>query len=196
MSAPAPLPGILDIKPYVGGASRATAQPGVRIARLASNESPLGPSPRAIEAFKAAADSLHLYPDGGVGALRGALAEHHGIDAAGIVCGNGSDELLALLAKCYAGPGDEVVISEFGFLIYPIAARSAGATPVVAPERQLRVDVEALQVFAEILGSKSTSRHPRYGALATSTWSTSAEETQWRTWNPESLPELANPWRG
>ena len=144
MSAPAPLPGILDIKPYVGGASRATAQPGVRIARLASNESPLGPSPRAIEAFKAAADSLHLYPDGGVGALRGALAEHHGIDAAGIVCGNGSDELLALLAKCYAGPGDQVVISEFGFLIYPIAVRSAGATPVIAPERRLRVDVEAV----------------------------------------------------
>lgn len=150
MSAPAPKPGILQIKPYVGGASIAPAAPRGRVSRLASNESPLGPSPRAIEACRRAGDNLHRYPDGGARNLRAALAEHHGIDATGIVCGNGSDELLALLAKCFAGPGDEVLCSEFGFPIYPIAARSAGATPVAAPEPHLRADVEA---FAGLVGA-------------------------------------------
>lgn len=148
MSTPTPRPGILDIKPYIGGASTAASAPQGRISRLASNESPLGASPRAIEAYRREADSLHRYPDGAASALRAGLAEHHGIDAAGIVCGNGSDELLALLAKCYAGPGDEVLFSEFGFLIYPIATRSAGATPVVAPEKHLRADVEAFAARA------------------------------------------------
>ncbi len=148
MSAPAPRPGILDIRPYVAGASAAPAARRGRVSRLASNESPLGPSPRAVEAYRRIADSLHRYPDGGVSELRAGLADHHGIDAAGIVCGNGSDELLALLAKCYAGPGDEVLCSEFGFLIYPIAALSAGATPVAAPEPHLRADVEAMAKLA------------------------------------------------
>lgn len=141
---PTPQQGILDIKPYIAGASQASPGPGGRIARLASNESPLGTSPRAVEAFKQTADSLHRYPDGGAGALRASLADHHRIDAAGIVCGNGSDELLALLAKCYAGPGDEVLISEFGFLIYPIATLSAGAAPVIAPEKNLRCDIDSM----------------------------------------------------
>ncbi len=152
MSAPTPQPGILDIKPYVAGASSASSTPGTHVSRLASNESPLGPSPRAIEAYKQAADTLHRYPDGGASALRAALAERHGIDAQGIVCGNGSDELLALLAKCYAGPGDDVLFSEFGFLIYPIATRAAGATPVVAPEPDLRADIEA---FARLAGANT-----------------------------------------
>ncbi len=152
MAAPTPRPGILDISPYVGGASTTAAAPDGRISRLASNESPLGPSPRAIAAYRNAADNLHRYPDGSASALRAALADHHGIERAGIVCGNGSDELLALLAKCYAGPGDEVLISEFGFLIYPIATRASGATPVTAPEHDLRADVEA---FAGQLSAKT-----------------------------------------
>ena len=152
MSSPTPQPGILDIRPYVAGASTAASAPRGRLSRLASNESPLGPSPRAIAAYKQEADSLHRYPDGAASALRAKLAEHHGIDAAGIVCGNGSDELLALLAKCYAGSGDEVLFSEFGFLIYPIVTRAAGATPVVAPEPSLRADVEA---FAARLSAKT-----------------------------------------
>jgi len=152
MAAPSPRPGILDISPYVAGASSAVAAPDGRISRLAANESPLGASPRAIEAFSNAADSLHRYPDGSAAALRAALADHHGIDAAGIVCGNGSDELLALLAKCYAGPGDEVLFSEFGFLIYPIVTRASGATPVTAPEVHLRADVEA---FAGLLSAQT-----------------------------------------
>jgi histidinol-phosphate aminotransferase len=137
-----PRPGILGITPYKGGEF---AVPGKRrVIRLASNECPLGPSPQAVEAYRREAAELHRYPDGGVAALRTALAAHHGLDPERIVCGNGSDELLSLLAQAYAGPGDEVLYSEHGFLMYPIAARAVDATPVAAPERHLTADPEAL----------------------------------------------------
>lgn len=137
-----PRPGILDIAPYVGGESEI---PGIAKAiKLASNESALGPSPKAVEAFKAAAANLHRYPDGGHDKLRTAIGRRHGIDPARIVCGNGSDELLALLARAYGGPGDEVLYSAYGFLMYPIAALAAGAKPVAAPEREMKSDVDAL----------------------------------------------------
>ena len=142
MTAPTPRPGIVDITPYVGG--KASAAGARRAIKLSSNESALGPSPRAVEAYRAAGATLHRYPDGGATALREALAAHHGLESARIVCGNGSDELLALLTRAYAGPGDEVLHSEYGFLVYPIAAMSAGATPVAAPERDLCMDVDAL----------------------------------------------------
>ena len=141
-AGPLPRPGILDIAAYVGGESKiAGAQ---RVIKLASNESALGPSPKAIAAYRALADDLHRYPEGGSEALREALAARHGLDAARIVCGAGSDELIALLVRGYVGPGDEVVYSRHGFLMYPIAAKSAGATPIAAPERNLTADVDAL----------------------------------------------------
>ncbi|MFQ5784591.1 MAG: histidinol-phosphate transaminase [Alphaproteobacteria bacterium] len=148
VSALRPRPGILDITPYVGGRSRAPGASSGRVIKLASNESPLGPSPRAVAAYRAAAETLHRYPDGAAVGLRAALAGRHGVDAARIVCGNGSDELLALLARAYAGPGDEVLYSEYGFLVYPIAARAVGATPVAAPEPAYRTDVDALLAHA------------------------------------------------
>jgi histidinol-phosphate aminotransferase len=138
---PTPRPGILDIEAYVGGESRA---PRARLARLASNEGALGASPKAMAAYKAAADELHRYPDGAAAALREAIGRRWGIDAARIVCGSGSDELISLLARCYAGPGEEVLYSRHGFLMYPIAARAAGATPVAVPERDLKADVDAI----------------------------------------------------
>lgn len=142
MSPPPVRPGIMAIAPYVGGES---AVPGVsRIIKLASNEGALGPSPKAIEAYHAAAAVVHRYPDGHSVKLREALARHHGLDAARIVCGAGSDELLMLLCRAYAGPGDEVMYTEHGFLIYPIAALSTGATPVRVPETALTADVDAL----------------------------------------------------
>src|SRR4051812_47361455 len=142
MSAPVPRPGILDIDPYVGGESHA---PGVdRLIRLASNEGALGPSPRAVAAYQEAAAELHRYPDGGAVRLREAIGRVYSLDPARIVCGTGSDELLGLLAKSYAGPGDEVLYSAHGFLMYPIAAKTVGATPVAAPEKHLRSDVDAL----------------------------------------------------
>jgi histidinol-phosphate aminotransferase len=139
---PVARPGVLDIAPYVGGDSNV---PGVnRVIRLASNEGALGPSPKAIEAYKALAGELHRYPDGGSSALRTALARRFGLEAERIVCSGGSDELITLLVRAYAGPGDEVLYSQHGFLMYPIAAKGAGATPVVAPETNLSTDVDAM----------------------------------------------------
>jgi histidinol-phosphate aminotransferase len=142
MNAPVARPGIMDINPYVGGES---ALPGVtRVIKLASNEGALGPSPRAMDAYRATAADLHRYPDGGATKLRQALAARYGLNADRIVCGAGSDELLGLLCRAYAGPGDEVLYPQHGFLMYPIAARTAGATPVTAPETNLTTDVDNL----------------------------------------------------
>jgi histidinol-phosphate aminotransferase len=141
-SAPTPRPGILDIAAYVGGEAHAPG--GGRQIRLASNEGALGPSPRAVDAYAAVAAEIHRYPDGGSTRLREALARHHGLDPSRIVVGAGSDEIIALIVRAYAGPGDEVVYSRHGFLMYPIAAKSVGAVPVTAPETDLTADVDAL----------------------------------------------------
>jgi histidinol-phosphate aminotransferase len=140
--APVPGPGILDIAPYIGGEAKAA---GVeRPIRLASNESALGPSPNAVAAYRALADDIFRYPDGSAAELRAALGRYHGLDPARIVCGAGSDELIGLLIRAYAGVGDEVLYSRHGFLMYPIGAKSVGATPVAAPEKNLTADVDAL----------------------------------------------------
>ncbi|HLP71066.1 MAG TPA: histidinol-phosphate transaminase [Rhizobium sp.] len=142
MTKPTPRPGILDIAAYVPGKEHA---PGVeRVFKLSSNETPLGPSPKAIEAFKQSAGHLELYPDGQATALREAIAEVHGLNMANILCGNGSDELLGLLCHVYLGPGDEGIITEHGFLVYKIQIMGAGATPVVVKERDCTVDVDAI----------------------------------------------------
>jgi len=137
-----PRPGILDIAPYVGGAAHVAG--ANRSVKLSSNENPLGPSPRAIEAYRALAGDLALYPDGGAADLRAAIAETHGIEAARIVCGAGSDEIIALLCRAYAGPGDEVLHSCHGFLMYRLSALAAGATPVSVPETELTTDIDAM----------------------------------------------------
>jgi histidinol-phosphate aminotransferase len=143
MSArPVPRPGVLAIEAYVPGKSKAAA--GVKVHKLSSNETPLGPSPKAIEAVRASTVSLALYPDGTAGALREAIAAKYGLDPARILCGAGSDELLALLTSAYIGPGDEGVFTQHGFLVYRIAILAAGGTPVVAPERDLTADVDAI----------------------------------------------------
>lgn len=140
--APRPKPGILDIEAYVPGESKLPS--GVKPAKLSSNETPLGPSPKAIEVYRAAAGDLERYPDGQATALRQAIARRYGLDASRIVCGAGSDELLTMLAHAYLGPGDEAIYTEHGFLVYRIAILSNGATPVVAPERDLTTDVDAI----------------------------------------------------
>ncbi|MEQ1670522.1 MAG: histidinol-phosphate transaminase [Hyphomicrobium sp.] len=141
-SGPAPRPGILDIEAYVPGESKVPG--GIKPAKLSSNETPLGPSPSAIAAFTAAASGLERYPDGQATVLRGAIARRYGLDAARIVCGSGSDELLGLLARGYLGPGDEAIYTAHGFLVYRIAILTNGATPVVAPETNLHTDVDAI----------------------------------------------------
>jgi len=132
----------MGITPYVGGESAIEGQEN--IIKLASNEGALGPSPKAVEAYRKACESLHRYPDGGCTRLRQALAQAYGLKADRIVCGAGSDEILDMLARAYAGPGDEVLYTEHGFLMYSIAAKGVGATPVAVPETDLCADVDAL----------------------------------------------------
>ncbi|MFN4140589.1 histidinol-phosphate transaminase [Aestuariivirga sp.] len=138
---PQPKPGILDIAAYVPGKSSAK---GAKVHKLSSNESPIGASAAAIEAFQAAARALELYPDGSATALRTAIASRYGLLPEYIICGAGSDELLQLLAHAYLGPGDEAIYSQYGFLVYPIAIQSNGATCVVAPEKDYLADVDAI----------------------------------------------------
>ena len=114
---------MLDISAYVPGDDRSSA---ARVFKLSSNETPLGPSPLAIEAYRANADRLHVYPDGSARILREAIAAAYGLNPERIVCGNGSDELLTLLAQTYLSPGDEAIFTEHGFLVYRIAILAAG----------------------------------------------------------------------
>src|SRR5271165_1221850 len=139
---PEPRSEILGIDIYVPGKSR--VQGVARVHKLSSNESPLGPSPRAIGAFQASSRDLALYPDGSARALREAIGRRLGLDPERILCGNGSDEILALLAHVFLRPGDEGLYSEHGFLEYPISIRAAGGVPVTAKETNRTANVDAL----------------------------------------------------
>jgi histidinol-phosphate aminotransferase len=133
-NTPKPRNGVMEIAAYVGGESKIE---GVdRIIKLSSNEGPFGPSTHASKAHAAEAANLHRYPDGGAVALRAAIGKRYNLDPNRIVCGAGSDELISLLCSAYTSPGDEVLYSEHGFLMYPISAKAAGATPVTAPENK------------------------------------------------------------
>ncbi len=142
MPHPQPRPGVLAIDPYVPGKSSA---PGAsRVFKLSSNETPLGPSPRAIAAFRAVADRLQDYPDGAATELRQAIGRAFGLDPDRIVCGAGSDDLLNLLADAYLRDGDEAIYTTHGFLVYPIATLGSGAKPVAAAEKNYTADVDAI----------------------------------------------------
>ena len=139
---PVPKPGILDIAAYVPG--RETAGGNVETVKLSSNETPLGPSPAAVEAAGRALERLALYPDGAAHELKDAIADAHGLDARRLIVGNGSDELLGLACQCFLAPGDEAIHTSHGFLVYNIQIKAAGATPVVVPETDLTADVDAI----------------------------------------------------
>lgn len=141
-SRPQPRPGVLNIAPYVPGKSAAIG--GAQTFKLSSNETPLGASPKAIEAFRQSAGQLELYPDGSASALREAIGDVHGINPSRILCGAGSDEVLSLLAYAFLSEGDEAIYSQHGFLVYPIAINAAGATCVVAPETDYTANVDAI----------------------------------------------------
>jgi histidinol-phosphate aminotransferase len=136
-----PRRGVHDISAYVPGDDRS---PAAKVFKLSSNETPLGPSPCAIEAYRANADALHVYPDGTGRVLREAIASTFGLNAERIVCGNGSDELLTLIAQTYLSPGDEAIFTEHGFLVYRIAILASGGIPVVAPETNETAEVDAI----------------------------------------------------
>ncbi|MEO1292151.1 MAG: histidinol-phosphate transaminase [Pseudomonadota bacterium] len=139
---PRPNPWIDRISPYQGGEGHIDGFD--RIVKLSSNENPLGPSPRAIEAFRRSADTLAVYPDGAAEGLRGALAHVNGIDPDRVVCGAGSDEIISLLCYAFCGPGDQVIHSAHGFAMYRISTLAAGAEPVSVPEVDLRADPAAI----------------------------------------------------
>ncbi len=133
---------ILNISPYVGGKS--TTDAAKKIYKLSSNEAALGVSPKVIAAIQSAVSNIYRYPDGDAYALRHAIANHHDLDAAKILCGNGSDELLSLIMQAYAGEGDEIIYSKHGFLMYPISALTVGAIPVAAEERDYHSHVDSI----------------------------------------------------
>jgi histidinol-phosphate aminotransferase len=137
-----PQPGILDIALYEGGKSHVA---GVANAvKLSSNENPFGPSDKAKDAFQRSIHSLHRYPNTDHATLRLAIAETHDLDPARIICGAGSDEIITFLCQAYAGPKDEVVFTEHGFLMYRISSMAVGATPVEVAERERTADVDAI----------------------------------------------------
>ncbi|MEM1086347.1 MAG: histidinol-phosphate transaminase [Pseudomonadota bacterium] len=138
MSGPQALPNILEITPYKGGQKLENAH------KLSSNENPLGCSPKAQEALVKAAKHLELYPDGSAQALRDAIGSKYGIDADRIVCGAGSDEIFQLLARAYLRPGDNIVQSQHGFLVYRLVAQQSGAEIRSAPEKNLTADIDAM----------------------------------------------------
>jgi histidinol-phosphate aminotransferase len=139
---PQPRAGVLDIEAYVPGKS--TAPGAAKVFKLSSNETPLGPSPKAVAAYQDVAAHLEDYPDGAAAELREAIGRAFGLDPARIVCGAGSDDLLNLLARAYLADGDEAIHTTHGFLVYPIATLGAGATPVVTPEKNYTADVDAI----------------------------------------------------
>lgn len=140
--APSAKDGVMDISIYHPGKSK--APDGVKLTKLSSNETPLGPSPAALNALQDASHNLEIYPDGGSTALKEAIAQTHGVNASNLIIGNGSDELLSMLGLAYLTPGDEVIFTEHGFLMYRIVTLSSSAVPVVVKEQNEHADVDAI----------------------------------------------------
>src|ERR1700724_1262820 len=143
MSRPVPNPGVLDIAPYTPGKSP-VPEPGRKVFKLSANETPFGPSPKAIAVYKQAAGHLEDYPEGTSRVLREAIGHAFGLDPDRIICGAGSDEILNLLAHTYLSHGDEAISTTTGFLVYPIATMANGGKNVVAPETEFTADVDAI----------------------------------------------------
>ncbi|WP_226019047.1 histidinol-phosphate transaminase [Novosphingobium sp. FKTRR1] len=147
LSLPRPRPGLLDIHAYIGGKSHVE---GVeRSHKLSSNENALGCSPRARDAYLAAADRLHLYPDGHSADLRAAVAKRYDLEPERLLFTAGSDEAFTLLCRGYLNPGDNAVQGEYGFLSYSIAVRSVQGVVRSAPEPDRRVDVDGLLALVD-----------------------------------------------
>ena len=143
-SAPRPVPkaGILDIEPYKPG--KASVQGVADPVKLSSNENILGSSPKAKAAFVAAADRMHIYPDGRANALRAAVAEHFNLEPERLVFGDGTDEILHLINQVFLEPGDNIVMGQYGFSAYAIGARACQGEVRFAPEPSYRLNIEEL----------------------------------------------------
>lgn len=139
---PTPRKGILDIAAYVPGSSQTSTTK--KVFKLSSNESPLGPCPSAIDAYRQAAAHLELYPNGSAAPLLEAISEVTGLSQSNLLAGNGSDDLLGLLSNTYLSAGDEGIMTEHGFSVYEIQIRGTGATPVIAKEKNCRININAI----------------------------------------------------
>jgi len=140
MSGPEPRPWIKQLDVYVGGKSHAAG--AKETVKLSSNESALGASPKAVQAYLDEAGKLHRYPDAAYHELRAALAKKYAIEAEQIICGVGSDEILKLACRAYLAPGDEVIFSKHGFMMYPIAASGFGGVPVEVDDTDYTANVD------------------------------------------------------
>ncbi len=141
-------PGVQGLSPYQPGKpiEELEREYGVKNAiKLASNENPLGPSPLALAAARAALSGVNRYPDGNGFALKGALARKLGVPAGCVTVGNGSNDILELLARAFVQPQNEVVFSEHAFAVYPIVTRAVGATAVVTKARDWGHDLDAMR---------------------------------------------------
>jgi histidinol-phosphate aminotransferase len=181
-AAPQPKPGILDIAPYVGGKSKLSgvAEP----IKLSSNENPLGCSEAARNAYLAAVERLHVYPDGRATMLRQAVAEKFGLEPERLIFGNGSDEIFALLNQTYLEPGDVMVAGQYGFLAYRISARANQAEIRLAPEPDLRVDVDAI---LELVDEKTKLVFLSNPANPTGSWNSGEEIRRLHAGLPENV---------
>ncbi len=140
-------PGIAHLQPYVPGkpVSELERELGIRDSvKLASNENPLGPGEAARQALRGELDALARYPDGGAYALREALAAHHGVSPACVTIGNGSNDVLDMIARVFLYPGRESLFSEHAFAVYPLSSMAAGAELRIAPARDFGHDLEAM----------------------------------------------------
>jgi histidinol-phosphate aminotransferase len=129
-------PDIASLVPYVPGKPIEELQRELglpRAVKLASNENPIGPSPKALAVLAETAPTLHRYPDGGAFRLRGALAERWKVTPDQVILGNGSDEILGLLARTFLSPGDEAVMAEHTFVIYKMEVKAAHGVVVEVP---------------------------------------------------------------
>jgi histidinol-phosphate aminotransferase len=139
---PMPLPQLAKVQPYVPGEA---PKPGNGPSyKMASNENPLGASPKALAVYRDLAGRVEIYPDGGAHALKAALAKRYGLDAKRILTGAGSDEIFLMLARAYLGPGDESINTAHAFAIFSMVAEQQGATPVIIPEKNFTADVDAI----------------------------------------------------
>ncbi len=134
-----PLPQVEQLIPYQPGKPIEELQRELgltRVSKLASNENPLGASPQVKAALEKAAQDIARYPDGSAHALKQRLAAFHSVEPEMIVVGNGSNEVLELVVRTFAGPGDEVIYDQHAFAVYPLSTRAAGATGVAVPSSE------------------------------------------------------------
>lgn len=130
-------------KPIEEVARELGLEPG-DIVKLASNENPLGPSPKAVAAMRLALESAQLYPDGGGYRLRQAIAAKFGLDMSNIVLGNGSNEIIEFVGHAFLKPGDEIITAQHAFVVYKLMAKLFGATTVEVPDPGFKHDLEAM----------------------------------------------------